>query len=101
MSPERILVIDSEHILACATQMAETPQEVAFEKYKEIEKHAMRISAELLERSPKLVDVEVALIAAIFVAHKQRNPNMPADQVAKIIQGHARQLIPFFSNDSN
>ena len=81
--------------------MADTPQEAAFEQYKEIEKRALRISSELMENSAKLVDVEVALIAAIFVAHRQRNPNMPADQVAQIIQGHARQLIPFFSNDSN
>jgi len=81
--------------------MAKTPQEVAFGQYKDIEKHAMRISAELLQHSPKLVDVEVALIAAIFVAHKQRNPNMPADQVARIIQGHAQELISFFNKDSN
>ncbi|MBC2603670.1 hypothetical protein [Puniceicoccus vermicola] len=81
--------------------MAETPQEAAFEQYKEIEKQALRIASELMENSAKLVDVEVALIAAIFVAHRKRNPNMPAEQVAKIIQGHAHQLIPFFQNDSN
>tara|TARA_R100000027_G_scaffold34143_1_gene24976 strand:- start:14534 stop:14779 length:246 start_codon:yes stop_codon:yes gene_type:complete len=81
--------------------MAETPQEAAFEQYKEIEKHALWVASELLERSPKLVDLEVSLIAAIFVAHRKRDPNMPPEQVAKIIQGHAEQLIPFFRNESN
>ncbi|MGE9290104.1 MAG: hypothetical protein ACQKBT_03885 [Puniceicoccales bacterium] len=81
--------------------MAETPEEAAFEQYKEIERYALKISSELLEKSAKLVDVEVALIAAIFVAHRQRDKNMPAEQIARIIQGHAQQLIPFFSNDSN
>jgi len=80
--------------------MAETPEEVAFRKYKEVEGDALRISSELQQKSAKLVDVELALLAAIFVAHRERDPNMPPEQVAQIIQGHVQQLIPFFKKGS-
>ncbi|MGJ3241775.1 MAG: hypothetical protein ACFE0O_02290 [Opitutales bacterium] len=77
--------------------MADNPQEAAFEQYKEVEKEAFTIADQLLAKSARLVDLEVALVAAIFTAHRVRNPEMPAGQIASIIQGHAEQLVPFFS----
>lgn len=77
--------------------MADNPQEAAFEQYKEVEKEAFAIADQLLAKSAKLVDLEVALVAAVFTAHRVRNPEMPAAQIASIIQGHAEQLVPFFS----
>jgi len=76
--------------------MANTPEEAAFEQYKETERRALQISNDLLQKSSKLVDIEVSLIAAIFEAHRSRNPDTPPEQVAQIIQGHAQQLVPYF-----
>lgn len=80
--------------------MAATPNEEAFEQYKKVEKEALRMASELMEQSAKVVDIEVAMIAAIFLVHRKRSPNLPPEQVARIIQGHAEQLIPFFKNDT-
>lgn len=73
---------------------ADTNQ-ASFQRYKETEALAFRIAEELRAQNPKLVDIEISLIAAIFAAHRKQGT--PPEQVAAIIKGHADMLIPFFS----
>ena len=44
--------------------------------------------------SAKSVDIELALLVAVFELHKGR---IPAETVAKIVHGHLETLIPFYS----
>jgi hypothetical protein len=44
--------------------------------------------------SPKKVDIELALMVAIFELHKG-TPS--ASSVAMIVQGHLKQLVPYYA----
>ena len=71
-----------------------TPTEENFSDYKKAEKKALEILAAMKAASPKKVDIELALLVAIFELHKGATP---AAAVAAIVQGHLKQLIPFYA----
>ncbi len=70
-----------------------TPTEKNFEDYKRAEKKALDIVAAMKGTSAKKVDIELALIVAVFELHKG---SLPAEAVASIVQGHVKQLLPFY-----
>lgn len=71
-----------------------TPSEQNFQDYKQAEKKALEIMAAMKATSPRKVDIELALLVAIFELHKG---TAPAETVASIVQGHLKQLVPFYS----
>ncbi|MCR6655941.1 MAG: hypothetical protein NVV63_09010 [Opitutus sp.] len=72
-----------------------TPSEQNFADYKRAEKKALELLADMKAVSPKKVDIELALLVAIFELHKG---SLPAETVGAIIQGHLKQLLPFYGS---
>ncbi len=72
-----------------------TPTEENFNDYKGAEKKALELLAAMKATSPKKVDIELALLVAIFELHKGTTP---ASTVAAIVQGHLKQLVPFYAS---
>lgn len=70
---------------------APTPEN--FEDYKKAESKALEILSEMKAVSPKRVDIELALVVAVFELHKG---TLPAETVAKIIEGHLETIVPFY-----
>lgn len=70
------------------------PTEENFNDYKKAEVKALEILREMKSTSAKSVDIELALLVAVFELHKGR---IPAETVAKIVHGHLETLIPFYS----
>lgn len=70
-----------------------TPEGENFNDYKKAEKKALEIVTEMKGASAKKNDIELALLVAIFELHKG---TLPADTVGAIIQGHLKQIIPFY-----
>ncbi|MDP0500027.1 MAG: hypothetical protein Q7P63_07985 [Verrucomicrobiota bacterium JB022] len=68
-------------------------QAAAFEAYKRVEDHAMHLVKEMKAQSPKKVDIELALITAVFELHKG---TLPPRTIGKIVQGHLDTLVPFY-----
>ena len=56
-----------------------------FQDYKRAEAKALEIMRAMKAATPRTVDIELALLVAIFELHK---PNLPGATVAKIIKGH-------------
>jgi hypothetical protein len=71
-----------------------TPTEPNFTDYKRAEGKALELLAAMKAVSPRKVDIELALLVAIFELHKG---TVPAETVAAIIQGHLAQLVPFYA----
>ena len=71
-----------------------TPTEDNFTDYKKAEKKALEILAAMKAASPKKVDIELALLVALFELHKG---TAPADTVAAIVQGHLKTLVPYYA----
>ncbi|MEI7550931.1 MAG: hypothetical protein WCL24_01300 [Verrucomicrobiota bacterium] len=71
-----------------------SPTEQNFHDYKQAEKKALELLAAMRAVSPKKVDIELALLVAIFELHQG---TLPADNVAAIVQGHLRQLVPHYA----
>lgn len=71
-----------------------TPTEENFKDYKKAEKKALQILAEMKATSPKKVDIELALLVALFELHKG---SLPPETVVNVIQGHVKVLVPFYS----
>jgi hypothetical protein len=70
-----------------------TPTEQNFHDYKKAEKKALEILAAMKAATPKKVDIEVALLVAIFELHKG---TVPPETVAAIVQGHLKALLPYY-----
>lgn len=68
-------------------------QEQAFASYKKVEQHALAIVAEMRSLSVKPVDIELALLTALFELHKGK---LPPTTVAKIVAGHIETLVPYY-----
>lgn len=64
-----------------------------FEDYKKAEAKALELLAEMKKVSPKKVDIELALLVAVFELHKG---SLPAATVANIVQGHMKTLLDFY-----
>lgn len=72
-----------------------TPTEENFSDYKKAEKQALEILAAMKAASPKKVDIELALLVAIFELHRGA---LPAETIGAIVQGHLKQLLPFYAS---
>jgi len=70
------------------------PTDQNFLDYKRAEKKALEILADMKAVTPKKVDIELALLVAIFELHKG---SLPADTIGAIVQGHLKQLLPHYS----
>tara|TARA_B110000037_G_C17065644_1_gene483686 strand:+ start:1249 stop:1491 length:243 start_codon:yes stop_codon:yes gene_type:complete len=75
-----------------------TPSEQNFNDYKNAERKALEILAEMRSVSPKKVDIELSLLVAIFELHKGE---LPPENIAKIVQGHLNTLVPFYNKDKS
>jgi hypothetical protein len=71
-----------------------TPTEQNFQDYKKAEKKALELLAAMKAASPRKVDIELALLVALFELHRG---TVPPETVAAIVQGHLKQLIPFYT----
>lgn len=66
-----------------------------FADYKRAERKALELVAEMKTVTPKKVDIELALLVAIFELHKG---TVPPETVANIVQGHLKQIVPFYAS---
>ena len=71
-----------------------TPTEENFKDYKQAEKKALELLAEMKAVSARKVDIELALLVAIFELHKG---TLPAATITAIVQGHLKQLSPHYA----
>lgn len=70
-----------------------TPTDQNFLDYKKAERKALEIVAAMKQVSAKKADIELALLVAIFELHKG---SLPPPTVGAIIQGHLKELLPFY-----
>ena len=70
-----------------------TPQEQNFEDYKKAEARALEILEEMKSSSARKVDIELALLVAIFELHKS---TIPPETVGQIIQTHLETIVPHY-----
>lgn len=71
-----------------------TPTDQNFQDYKKAEKKALEILKEMKTSTPKKVDIEVALLVALFELHKG---SLPPEAIAGIVKGHLDAIIPCYS----
>jgi len=71
-----------------------TPNEENFKTYKQSEKQALEIVAAMKAANARKADIELALLVAIFELHKDE---LPPSTIGAIVQGHLKQLIPFYA----
>lgn len=74
-----------------------TPQEQNFNDYKRAEAKALEIVTTMKATSPKKVDIELALLVALFELHKGETA---PGTVGKIVQSHLETLVPFYVNQA-
>ncbi len=74
--------------------MSESAPDQNFLNYKKAEKKALELLAEMKTASTNKVDVELALLVAVFELHKE---TAPAATISAIIQGHLKQLVPHYA----
>ena len=74
-----------------------TPTDENFHDYKKAEKKALEILAEMKTASAKKVDIELALLVAVYELHKDA---LPATTITSIIQGHLKQLAPHYATQA-
>ena len=77
--------------------MSESAPDKNFLNYKQAEKKALEIVAAMKSASPNKVDIELALLVAVFELHKN---TVPAATIASVIQGHLKQLVPHYAEKS-
>ena len=70
-----------------------TPNQENFKYYKMAESKALEILVEMKKTTPKKMDIELALLVAIFELHKGE---MPAEAISKIVLGHLETVEPFY-----
>jgi hypothetical protein len=70
-----------------------TPQEQNFEDYKRAEARALELLAEMRAVTPKKVDIELALLVAVFELHRGEQP---PEIIGGIVQKHLETIIPFY-----
>ena len=75
-----------------------TPLEANFADYKKAETKALEILKEMKTASVRPMDIELALLVAIFELHKK---TLPPDNIARIIRDHLKTLEPFYTANSS
>ena len=73
----------------------DTSSDRSFAHYKEAESKALEIVTRMRESSAKKVDIELALLTALFELHRG---TLPPATVSNIIQTHLETLVPFFES---
>lgn len=74
-----------------------TQQEQNFSDYKKAETKALELLREMKGASGRKVDIELALLVAVFELHKG---TLPPATVAKIVQGHLETLVPYYDGSA-
>jgi indole-3-glycerol phosphate synthase len=74
--------------------MSESAPDQNFQNYKQAERKALQIVAEMKAASANKVDIELALLVAVFELHKE---TVPAATIASIVQGHLKQIVPHYA----
>ena len=74
--------------------MSESAPDKNFLNYKLAEKKALEIVAAMKTASTNKVDIELALLVAVFELHKE---TVPSATIASVIQGHLKQLVPHYA----
>ena len=74
-----------------------TPSQENFKYYKKAEGKALDILMEMKAATPKKMDIELALLVAIFELHKGE---MPAEAVSKIVIGHLETVEPYYTSQA-
>jgi hypothetical protein len=74
-----------------------TPNQENFKYYKKAESQALEILEEMKAATPKKMDIELALLVAIFELHKGE---IPAEAVSKIILGHLETVEPYYTSQA-
>ena len=75
-----------------------TPNQENFKYYKKAESKALEILSEMKAATPKKMDIELALIVAIFELHKDE---MPAEAISKIVLGHLETVEPYYISQAS
>lgn len=72
----------------------------AFGRYKEVEQKALEIVKELKTVSSNAVDIELALVVAVYELHKG---DLPPATISKIINEHCGEIQRFYDmmNEAN
>lgn len=83
-----------EHVPFNLLLMSAEPTDRNFIDYKQAEKKALEILREMKAVSPRKVDIELALLVAIFELHKG---TLPGATISSIVQGHLQTLAPFYA----
>jgi hypothetical protein len=73
------------------------PTEENFHDYKRAEKKALEILAEMKAVTPRKVDIELALLVAVFELHRD---TVPPETIGAIVQGHLKTLLPYYAAKS-
>jgi response regulator RpfG family c-di-GMP phosphodiesterase len=71
-----------------------TPAEENFQDYKRAEKKALELLAAMKTATPKKVDIELALLVALFELHKGA---LSAEQIGAVVQGHLKVLVQHYA----
>jgi hypothetical protein len=69
------------------------PNEEAFKAYKKAESEALRIMEQMRKTGAKTVDIELALLVAVFELHKK---SLPAGTISNIVKGHLDTLEQYY-----
>lgn len=70
------------------------PSQENFNDYKHAEAKALEILREMKGTSARKVDIELALLVALFELHKG---STAPGTIAKIVQSHMETLVPFYT----
>lgn len=71
------------------------PSEQNFNQYKTTEIKALEILSEMKKTGGSKVDIELALLVAIFELHKG---SVSTDTISNIIKGHLNTLEPYYGS---
>jgi len=85
--------LDGPNELRAPFSMA-TPAEENFNDYKRAEKKALEILAAMKAVTPRKVDIELALLVAIFELHRGA---LPSEQIGAVVQGHLKVLVQHYA----
>lgn len=70
-----------------------TPEEQNFQDYKRAEAKAFELLEEMKKVSPKKVDIELALLTALFELHKGV---LPPKAIGRVVETHLQTLVPYY-----
>lgn len=71
-----------------------TPLEANFDDYKKAEAKALEILKEMKQTIARPVDIELALLVAIFELHRG---SLPSANIVQVIEGHLDTLRSFYT----